>query len=158
MSGISLSEFADKMGQAMPVIMKEFASRHSSELFNLKVTLPQLLVLNFLHISGETKMKDLACVMHVTTADMTGIVERLVRDGYVLRIYEPKDRRVIKIKLTPKGSELVKKISQQRRQMIIKIFGRISEPDRRDYLRILIQIKDILTKENHIQYEKSSFE
>jgi len=33
--------------------------------------------------------------------------------------------------------------------MIIKIFGRISEADRKDYLRILMQIKDILSQEEN---------
>jgi DNA-binding MarR family transcriptional regulator len=77
---------------------------------------------------------------------MTGIVDRLVKYGYVLRIFDPQDRRIIKIKLATKGTELVKKINQQRRQMIIKIFGQLSERDRQDYLRILLQIKDILIK------------
>ena len=148
MTQLSLSEFADKMQEIMPVIMKEFASRHSSELFKAKVTLPQFLILNFLNVSGDTKMKVLAQFMRVTTAAMTGIVDRLVRDSYATRIYDPKDRRIIKIKLTSKGSGLVKKVNQQRQQMIVKLFGKISESDRQEYLRILLQIKDILTKEN----------
>ena len=146
MSLVSISEFADKIGEIMPVIIKEFARRHVNELYRGKITFPQFLVLNFLSVSGKSKMKDLAHFMDVTTADMTGIVERLVRDGYVVRTYEPKDRRIIKIGLTSKGSALVKKVNQQRRQMIIKIFGKISEADRRDYLRILMHIRDILIK------------
>ncbi len=66
----------------------------------------------------------------------------------VVRVYNPEDRRIIKIKLTPQGNTLVKKINQHRRQMVINIFGKLSEPDRREYLRILIQIKDKLTKES----------
>jgi DNA-binding MarR family transcriptional regulator len=150
MPQISLSEFADKVSEIMPEIMKGFARRHGNELYKDKITFPQFLVLDFLNISGGTKMKDLAHFMYVTTAAMTGVVERLVRDGYVLRTYEPDDRRVIKIKLTPKGSGLVKKMNQQRRHMVLNIFGKISEADRKNYLRILAQIKDILTKENNI--------
>lgn len=146
MAELSLSEFADKMQEIMPVIFRGFASRHSSELFKVKVTLPQFLVLNFLNVSGETKMKDLAQGMHVSTAAMTGIVDRLVRDSFVQRTDDPEDRRIIKIKLTPKGLELVKKVNQQRRQMIIKIFGKMPEADRRDYLRILTQVRDVLNK------------
>ena len=92
-------------------------------------------------------MTDLARFMGVSTAAMTGIVDRLVRDGYAVRTFYPHDRRIIKVKLTTRGGELLRKVNQQRRQMLIKIFGRISETDRREYLRILMQIKDILTKE-----------
>lgn len=145
---ISLYEFADKMSEVMPVIAKGFFRRQVDELYKGKITLPQFLILEFLHREGESKMTDLAHFMDVTTAAMTGIVDRLVRDGYVLRILYPQDRRIIRIKLTSKGSGLVKKINEQRSRMVIKIFGRISEVDRQDYLRILMQIKDILTQEN----------
>jgi len=143
----ALLKFADEIAEIMAVIMKEFARRQAKELFKSKVTLSQLLILNFLHYSGEPRMTELAKFMKVTTAAMTGIVDRLVRDGYVHRIYDPKDRRIIKIKLTAKGSNLVEKALQQRRNMFIEIFGKISEGERRDYLRILKHIREILIAE-----------
>lgn len=145
MTQLSLSEFARKMNEVMPVIMREFGRRLVSALYKGKITLPQFLLLEFLHREGESKMTALAHFMNVTTAAMTGIVERLVRAGYVIRTYEAEDRRIIKVKLTAPGMDLVKKINQQRCQMVIKIFGKISEADRREYLRILMQIKDILS-------------
>lgn len=144
----SLLEFANKMNEVMPVVIKDFARRQANELYKGKITLPQFLILDFLSRQGESKMTEMAHFMQVTTAAMTGIVERLVRDGYVVRVYDPEDRRIVKVKLTAKGNELVRKINEQRRKMVIKIFGNISEVDRQDYLRILIQIKDILAKEN----------
>jgi len=144
----SLLEFADKMNEVMPGIIQGFARRQADELYKGKITLPQFLILDFLSQQGESRMTDMAHFMHVTTAAMTGIVDRLVGYGYVARVYDPEDRRIIKIKLTLHGSELVKKINEQRRSMIIKIFGSISGTDRQDYLRILMQIREILTKES----------
>lgn len=144
----SLLEFADKMNEVMPGVIQGFARRQANELYKGKITLPQFLILDFLSQRVESKMTDMARFMHVTTAAMTGIVERLFGHGYVTRVYDPEDRRIIKIKLTHRGNELVKKINTQRRSMIIKIFGSISEGDRKDYLRILMQIKEILTKES----------
>ncbi len=143
----SLPEFADKLSRIMPVMIKEFAQRQANELYKGKITLPQFLVLDFLQKEGESKMTVLARFMGVTTAAMTGNVERLVRDGYAVRAYDEKDRRIIRIKLTLKGTALVKKINQQRRQMIIKIFGKISQGEREEYLRILSRIRDMLTEE-----------
>lgn len=145
MSQLSLSEFAQKMSEVMPVIMKEFGRRLVNELYKGKITLPQFLLLEFLHHEGESKMTSLADFMNVTTAAMTGIVGRLVRDGYVVRAYEVQDRRIIKVRLTSRGTDLVRRISQQKCQMVIKIFGKISQADRREYLRILMQIKDVLS-------------
>jgi len=148
MSNVSIREFADDIDEVMPVIMKEFARRQVNELYKGKVTFPQFLILEVLNADGEYKMKDLAHTMHVTTAAMTGIVDRLVKYGYAVRVYDPNDRRIVKVKLTSRGTDLLKKISEQRRQMTIKIFSKISESDRKDYLRILMHIKEILTKED----------
>ncbi|MFA5199489.1 MAG: MarR family transcriptional regulator, partial [Candidatus Omnitrophota bacterium] len=103
--------------------------------------------LDILNSQGASKMTDLAKKMKVTTAASTGIVQRLVVQGYVLREYDEKDRRLIIIKLSSKGSEILKKINQQRTQLITRIFSQVSEDDRAEYLRILMQVKDILDKE-----------
>lgn len=151
MAKLSLTEFADKMNEIMPVIAREFIKNQINDLYKGKVTLPQFLILEFLHREGEAKMTLLARFMDVSTAAMTGIVERLVRGGYAARVYDRRDRRIIKVKLTQKGNELVGKIGEQRRNLVIKIFGKISEADRQDYLRILMQIKDTLLKSHEIK-------
>jgi DNA-binding MarR family transcriptional regulator len=147
MVGISIARFAEKMNQIMPEIMKGFIHRLHSDVYKGKVTLPQLLILDLLNRQGAFKMTDLAKYMKVTTAASTGIVQRLVLLGYVQREFDQLDRRIIRIKLSVKGAELVKRITQQRTQVITKIFSQISENDRGEYLRILRQVKEVLNKE-----------
>jgi DNA-binding MarR family transcriptional regulator len=147
MTPIPINVFAEKLNEIIPVLMKEFAKRQENDLFKGKLTFPQFVVLNTLHHEGPTKMTDLAHFMRVTTAAMTGIVNRLVRAGYVLRAVDPKDRRIIKVKLDAKGLGVVSKVEAERRHMIIEIFGRISEIERDDYLRILTHIRDILLEQ-----------
>jgi len=148
MSKIALFEFADRMNQLMPVVIQEFARRQANELYKGKITLPQFLILDFLDKKSEAKMSDMARFMQVTTAAMTGIIQRLVKYGYTLRVFQARDRRIINIKLTVKGKELVKKVTQQRRQMIIDIFGQISQGERQEYLKILTHIHEILNQGN----------
>jgi len=147
---LPLGEFADKLNRIMPVIMIEFLRRNADELSKGKITPSQLLTLSFLNEKGESRMTDLAGFMKVSTAAMTGVVDRLVRDAYALRVFDPQDRRIIKVRLTPKGAELIKRINRQKRNMIVNIFGKISDSERQDYLRILTRIQDVLTKENEV--------
>jgi DNA-binding MarR family transcriptional regulator len=140
----TITEFADKVNEVIPVMMKEMTRRQASELYKGKITLPQMLILDLLNKNGECKMKDLARFMSVTTAAMTGIVDRLVRSGYVERVYEPNDRRIIKIRIKDKGLELAKRVNHQRRKLIIDVFGQISEADRQDYLKVLLLIRGIM--------------
>jgi DNA-binding MarR family transcriptional regulator len=148
MSEITLFEFADELNEIFPVIMKEFTRRMSKEFVKTKITLPQFLILHFLFQEGASKMTALARFVNVSTAAMTGIVDRLLKSGYVSREHNPLDRRIVKVKLTAKGSEFFKKVNQERRRMMISIFSKISERDRSDYLRILTQIKEILMRES----------
>lgn len=144
MAQITLSEFADKINKIVPVMMKEFAKRQFSDAY-AKITLPQFFILGILHKEGELKMSDLAKTMNVSTAAMTGIVSRLVRDGYVERVYDVGDRRIIKVRATKKGSNVVDKVNLQRREMILDLFSHIPEQERGVYLRVLMKIQEMLT-------------
>ena len=143
---MTIQEFADRMNDVVPVMIKEFSRRNVAELYKGKITLPQFLILGFLHNNGDSKMCGIAKFMSVTTAAMTGMVDRLEKYGYVKRGHDPKDRRIIKIILTQKGMDLIKKINDERRRMIIDVFGKVSSEDRSDYLRVLMRIRDILTR------------
>jgi len=146
MSNPSLSEFADRIGELMPVIMKEFMKHQGNEFHKLKITMPQFFVLEFLHRSGECRMGDIAKFINVTTAAITGIVDRLVRDGYVLRAGDLKDRRIVKIRLTVKGAKVVRDMIERRKQVSVKMFGMISQKERAQYLNILTRIKEKIQK------------
>jgi DNA-binding MarR family transcriptional regulator len=140
----SLMQFSDKMNSILPLFIREMVKRQVNELYRGKITFPQFLILESLYKEKESTMTNIARSMSVTTAAATGIVERLVRDSYVVRISNLKDRRIILIRLTVKGVDLVEKIRQQRRIMINDIFGKISEEERQNYLNILFKIYNIL--------------
>jgi DNA-binding MarR family transcriptional regulator len=142
MSNLSLAEFADKIGDIMPAISKEFLRNQTVEFYKAKITLPQCVILDILDKSGESNMSDLAKNINVTTAAITGLVDRLVRDNYVIRFSDPDDRRVIKIKPTAKGEKVVKALRKHRREVVIKLFGVLSAREREEYLRLLTRIKD----------------
>ena len=142
MSALSLSAFADKVGDLMPIIMREFMRHQGEEFHKMKITMPQFFVLEFIHRGGECKMGDIAKFINVTTAAITGVVDRLVRDGYVLRSSDPRDRRIIRIGLTAKGTKTVRDMIEQRKQVTVNMFGMISLKEREEYLNILTRIKD----------------
>jgi DNA-binding MarR family transcriptional regulator len=143
MSRPSLSEFAEQLSQIMPEIARGFSHRLGA-LNKNEITLQQFLILESLGRFGSLMMKELARFMRVTTAAMTGMVERLVREGYIVRESNPVDRRIIKVRLTSLGARLVNRINQEKRRSIMRIFAKISTEDRREYLRILLLIRAAL--------------
>lgn len=133
----ALMEFADKVME----ISRDFMKYYAEEAYKVKLTLSQIAILDILSRNKESNMSDMARSMNVTTAAMTGIVDRLVRDGYVTRANDPADRRVIKTKLTSKGNTAVKSLLENKKRMITKIFGVLSQRERDEYLKILTRIR-----------------
>ena len=149
MPDLPMSEFVDKVCEIMPIMMKGFFRQQAEGLHRMKITLPQFVVLDILNKQDESKMSDLAHFINVTTAAMTGIVDRLVRDGYIRRTSDPEDRRIILVSLTTKGDKLVKEVTDERKKHFCKIFGMISQKDREEYLRILGHVRDHLVEKSH---------
>lgn len=146
MSEISLSEFVNELNKIMPEIMRGFMRKQENELLKGKITLPQFLILDFLNKGTESKMTDIARFLEVSTPCATNMVDRLVRQGYLLRIYDPKDRRIIRVRLTSKGVSLVEKINAQRKQRATEIFSKLSGYERSTYLKILKRIRQIISQ------------
>ena len=72
------------------------------------LTMPQLKVMLILWREGPARMSELASGLSVTLATATGVVDRLVEKGYVVREGLPGDRRVVICRLSPAGQEFMK--------------------------------------------------
>lgn len=142
-----LNEYAQSLIEIMPEVVRGLWRREINELTSGTITPPQIFILIYLNKMNELRMTDIARYLSVTTAAATGLVDRLVKGGYVQRVYDPSDRRIIKVKLTPKGIDVVKKILMNKVLRIKEIFGKLSAGDREDYLRVLTRIKGVLEQE-----------
>jgi len=144
MGKITIEEFADRTSECMQSISKEYFRHHGEDIHKVKITLPQMVTLETLRRQGELKMTDLAAAMNVTTAAMTGLSDRLVRDGYIERASDPDDRRVVKIKLAEKGKKIANHVAEEKRKTVIRMFSVISQAEREKYLKILKHIREHL--------------
>jgi DNA-binding MarR family transcriptional regulator len=78
------------------------------------LTMPQFMSLAALSMQPEAySMSDLTNVTLHEPATMTGIVDRLVKMGLVERSRSKADRRVVLVKITPSGLDLLQQIHQE---------------------------------------------
>lgn len=94
----------------------------------LKLTVPQLKSLFFISNEGSTSIGKLAGALGVTPANVTGIVERLVRQGLVSRTENPEDRRMLLLQTTEKGRGLIADLRERRTSWLSEILDNLS-PD-----------------------------
>lgn len=144
MESMTIDRFADRLGEIMEELMQASLKDRANFFHKMKMSMSQFMMLGLLCRRGQTRMSDLARVLNVTTAAVTGIADRLVRDGYVKRSSDPKDRRVVIIGCTAKGQRVVNEMERHRKEHVIKMFGKVSEKERNDYISILEHIRSHL--------------
>ena len=101
---------------------------------DLQLTVAQANTLLALEHLGEVTMNGLADEMLLHGTTMTRMIDSLVVRGMVERLTDPKDRRVVKVRLTPVGSEAAGEVRRRRREAMRKSMQRIPENDRQSTL------------------------
>ena len=79
------------------------------------VTLPQFRALVVLAVRGPQRSVDIADELRVNPSTGTRMCDRLVRKGLVKRVRSTSDRRVVRLRLTPNGHDIVETVVARRR-------------------------------------------
>lgn len=90
--------------------------------------------------SGASTPAELAEAAGVTRATMTGLIDTLVRDGYVTREPDPKDRRMVTVTLTEEGSHLLRSLLPTHFQGMATLMAPLSEAERKTMMKLLLKI------------------
>lgn len=100
-----------------------------------KVSARQASILSHLDSVEPTPVSELAAHMGVTVSTMSISLDRLERQGYVVRARAENDARVRHVRLTPAGERLrtAQKVLEPR--LVRAMLGRLSPADRRLALR-----------------------
>lgn len=73
------------------------------------VSLPCMLILRMIERDGPCRLGDLAEKMDFTSGAVTGMCDRLEKQGYAHRIRSQTDRRTVLLTITPKGKKLTER-------------------------------------------------
>ena len=71
-------------------------------------------------------MKDLAKSLHVASPSATSLVDRLVKMQWVGRMHDDKNRKLVRLWLTPLGKRILKEKHDRRREVLRSIFGHLT--------------------------------
>jgi len=104
------------------------------------LTGPQLTVLKMLEGLGDLSLSELSERIRAQNSTVTGIIDRMEREGLVLRARSNEDRRVVKIKLTDKGSKIARAITVEPMEIFRGALESLSPAETRELLKILTKI------------------
>lgn len=97
------------------------------------------------HCEAETSEcltpAELAGRSGVTRATMTGLIDTLVRDGLVTREPHPDDRRMMSVRLTERGTDLVREILPNHFREMAWLLQPLTESERQTLVHLLSKIQ-----------------
>jgi len=101
-------------------------------------TLPQFDILaQLLRENNGTTLAELSRRLLVTAGNVTGLIDRMEHAGLVARKADSKDRRMIRVHLTPRGKNLAKTVIPAHANDIGKMFTGLTEKEMRQLRELL---------------------
>ncbi len=110
--------------------------------FNMYPGQPKLLALLRYH-EGLTQ-KELACKNFVKPSTITGMLNKLEANGYVKRIPDDTDKRIMRVYLTPEGRHLAEQGEKFLIRMTEQMFTGFTEEELKTFIRLSDKIKENL--------------
>ncbi len=78
---------------------------------------------------------------------ITGLIDRLEKEGFVARQRCPKDRRVIYVALTEKGRKTLAEIDEPLQELHEKLIGHLTKTELKELIRLLEKARGPLSAE-----------
>ena len=111
------------------------------------ITATQLNVLKLLEEIGELSLSELSRRLAAQNSSVTGIVDRMVQAGLVLREQSAEDRRVWRIRMTPKGAEIAARTQVLPWDLLREALGSLDRREKEQLTQILEKVAAHVAKQ-----------
>jgi DNA-binding MarR family transcriptional regulator len=128
------------------VRLAEYLKREQTAVFkNYGLTFTQYNMLRVLNSSeqGRDTLSNVSRTMLVAASNLSGLVKRLEKNGFIIRKAHPNDERVTIVEITEKGRQTLLELDEDKDRDLEKILAPMSEEDK---LFILKKIKQTLKR------------
>ena len=99
-------------------------------------------VLVVLHEHGPMVQRELSQALHCTPRHVTGLIDILEAQGWVVRGPHPTDRRATLVSLTAQGAKAAARMHAERQEAAAALFGDIPADDLATFVAVLDHVLD----------------
>lgn len=97
-----------------------------------------------LDMCGPARLSDLAASLGVDNSTLTPQAQRLERDGYIVRLPDPADRRASLLRVTRTGKNLLTRLHTTRRAIFAELLGDWPATRRARAAAVLSELADLM--------------
>lgn len=105
--------------------MTQLKCASSERLLREGVSMAQVHIMYTVQRHGDMTMSQLADVLDVSDSNATGLVDRMAERGFVQRDRVPEDRRVVVVRVTEAGEQLLGEVDALSDEMFRSVLGRL---------------------------------
>jgi DNA-binding MarR family transcriptional regulator len=116
-------------------LLSRISSFHAPELLQIDISMAQLKALYLVAVQGPLKMSALADRLHVTLSTASGLADRLVEQGLLMRRHDPSDRRLVVVSTTPAGAGLLDRLRELSTRRLRSLLAGLAADDLRALAR-----------------------
>jgi len=153
----SHTDAAKEIMDVMRQVQEAIRARFHKLIMPYNLTIAQFKVLQHLHWhdrEGGLGICELSEHIGLANSTTSGIVDRLERDGWVVREKSDVDHRKVKVRLREKGREFFKRIPQEVEEFWRTTIGRLSTRDRTELLKSLGKLREVMERPSGPSYEE----
>ena len=132
----------DALSEAFWAVARQLRERSQETLAPWDITPAHLRALRTLRRHGTMRLSELSDHLHIAPRSTTEVVDALEARDLVRRRADPGDRRATLVEVTERGTDVLAAIRDTRGTEAVRVFGRLSPPDRAELARLLTQLRD----------------
>ena len=107
---------------------------------------PSRFVLKKVHELGPVRMSEIGRHMEISKPYMTALVNKLIREGLAERVLDPDDRRVVMIRITDDGRNVLSEFTRIARETVIRKLSSLDSEDISSLHQSMKSIRKIISK------------
>jgi DNA-binding MarR family transcriptional regulator len=140
----------ESLGHLIAKTHQLFSGFFKEKLEGYGLTPPQFGTLAFLWQQDGISQIRLALLMRKDRTTMSGIIDRLEKEGLVVRRSDPEDRRAHLVYVTPKGAGLRAELEKIAVQSNFELTATLSEKERKQLIFLLKKILEAPTAKKYL--------
>jgi DNA-binding MarR family transcriptional regulator len=140
-----LEEYIERLQQIFLHTMRRISKQTTDCVPQL--TGPQFYILQLLQKEGRITVSSLAEEMSVKPSAITAMIDRLLKQEYVIRERDEQDRRVVFIQIAEEGKKILEETLQKRKRILMKYLSHLEQEEIESLISIYEKLSRLDIKE-----------
>jgi DNA-binding MarR family transcriptional regulator len=118
----------------------------SERLVRHGVSMSHLHVMTMLERHGDLPMSRIAELLDVSDSNATGLIDRMEERGFVERVRHPDDRRVVLVRVSDHGRQILTDVEGLRDELLRRVLARLDDAQLRRLAAAVSDVQGALVK------------